>query len=152
MLFASRAKSITNKPTVNEVMDEQTMLKRLQKEVDSLKKQLSSVNSNPTNPFLNAEIFLKSKRASLDNDPSLMDEEMSDSRSSLSSEIEDLKQENASLKKELKDYENTTNALNEALSVTEKEHERLFLEEQQKTIELQKKLAELESSLQTRKV
>lgn len=133
-------------------MDEQTMLKRLQKEVDSLKKQLSSVNSNPTNPFLNAEIFLKSKRASLDNDPSLMDEEMSDSRSSLSSEIEDLKQENASLKKELKDYENTTNALNEALSVTEKEHERLFLEEQQKTIELQKKLAELESSLQTRKV
>jgi centromeric protein E len=41
--FASRAKTITNKPMVNEVLDDQAMLKRLQKEVANLKKQLSSM-------------------------------------------------------------------------------------------------------------
>lgn len=50
LMFASRAKSITNKPKVNEVMNEQTMLKKLQKEVDALKKQLSSVNVANTIP------------------------------------------------------------------------------------------------------
>ena len=39
--FASRAKTIQNKPQVNEVMDEHVMLKRLQLEVSDLRKQLS---------------------------------------------------------------------------------------------------------------
>lgn len=39
--FASRAKTIQNKPEVNEVVDEHIMLKRLQLEVGDLRKQLS---------------------------------------------------------------------------------------------------------------
>jgi hypothetical protein len=38
--FASRAKTIQNKPQMNEVLDDQTMLKKLQKEVQGLKEQL----------------------------------------------------------------------------------------------------------------
>ena len=41
--FASRAKTITNKPQVNETLDDQTMLKRLQKEVTSLKNKLAGI-------------------------------------------------------------------------------------------------------------
>lgn len=44
--FANRAKNITTKPQVNEVLDEQAMLKRLQKEVSTLRNQLASFKEN----------------------------------------------------------------------------------------------------------
>lgn len=44
--FASRAKTIKNKPTVNEVLDNETMLQRYAKEIHSLKQQLQKIQSN----------------------------------------------------------------------------------------------------------
>jgi uncharacterized protein YlxW (UPF0749 family) len=44
--FANRAKAIKNKPIVNEVLDEQAMLKRLQKEVITLRNQVDSLKSS----------------------------------------------------------------------------------------------------------
>ena len=41
--FASRAKTITNKPEINEVVSEEALLKRYRKEIGSLKQQLSEV-------------------------------------------------------------------------------------------------------------
>ncbi|KAJ8324891.1 hypothetical protein O5D80_006424 [Batrachochytrium dendrobatidis] len=38
--FASRAKTITNKPQVNELVSDETLLKRYKREIDQLKKQL----------------------------------------------------------------------------------------------------------------
>lgn len=42
--FASRAKKIKNKPIVNEVLSDEAMLRRYQKEIDQLKKQLENVS------------------------------------------------------------------------------------------------------------
>ena len=41
--FATSAKSIKNKPVVNEVISGETMLKRYKKEINDLKKQLEEV-------------------------------------------------------------------------------------------------------------
>ncbi len=42
--FASRAKTIKNKPTVNEVLDNETMLQRYAKEIHQLKQQLQKMS------------------------------------------------------------------------------------------------------------
>jgi len=41
--FANRAKRITNRPVVNEVMDDKTMIKSLTREKNKLKSELDSV-------------------------------------------------------------------------------------------------------------
>jgi centromeric protein E len=43
--FASRAKNIANKPVVNEILDDQAMLKRMKMEMSALKRQLRSLQS-----------------------------------------------------------------------------------------------------------
>mgnify|MGYP002385663946 CR=1 FL=1 len=44
--FASRAKTIKNKPTVNEVLDNETMLQRYAKEIHQLKQQLQKMSQH----------------------------------------------------------------------------------------------------------
>lgn len=43
--FASRAKTIKNKPEINEVVSEEALLKRYRKEIGTLKQQLSAMQS-----------------------------------------------------------------------------------------------------------
>jgi centromeric protein E len=43
--FASRAKTITNRPELNEIVSDQALLKQYKKEIESLKKELISVKS-----------------------------------------------------------------------------------------------------------
>ena len=42
--FATSAKSVKNKPVVNEVISGETMIKRMKKEINELKKQLEKVS------------------------------------------------------------------------------------------------------------
>ena len=42
--FATSAKSVKNKPVVNEVISGETMIKRMKKEINKLKKQLQEVS------------------------------------------------------------------------------------------------------------
>lgn len=48
--FASRAKTITNKPLVNESISDETLLKRYRREISQLKQQLTELKSNETQP------------------------------------------------------------------------------------------------------
>ncbi|KAH6585705.1 hypothetical protein BASA50_001039 [Batrachochytrium salamandrivorans] len=43
--FASRAKTITNKPHVNEIVSDETLLKRYRREIEELKKQLTKLRT-----------------------------------------------------------------------------------------------------------
>ena len=44
--FASRAKAVRNKPEINEIISDQTMLKRYRKEINSLKRQLEELQTD----------------------------------------------------------------------------------------------------------
>ena len=43
--FASRAKTITNRPELNEIVSDQALLKQYKKEIENLKKELNTVRS-----------------------------------------------------------------------------------------------------------
>ncbi len=59
--FAESAKKIENKPVINEVLSEQAMITRYQKEIKDLKKQLEEVRKSnfltPFHPFPSSGVF-----------------------------------------------------------------------------------------------
>ncbi|XP_029734785.2 uncharacterized protein LOC109400725 [Aedes albopictus] len=60
--FAMRAKTIKNKPKVNEVLSETVMMKRLEREIERLQEQLKSEQSNIKTLQLQNEIMMRANQ------------------------------------------------------------------------------------------
>lgn len=68
--FATRAKTIKNKPEVNEVVDDKAMLKRLQKEVQELRSQLGKMKEDALHEEMK---LLQSEKLKVEEDRSILE-------------------------------------------------------------------------------